>query len=190
MNSSILNIISNIPDAVKLLLEYGADPNLGGTKACSRLLSKPDPAFPLMTAVRCGAVESVRLLLAAGARCEGVPVLYGALYRTPTDEDQSEAVEILRMLLEKGAKAEVNKGQPYPNYDIPKFDSPLQAAVYVGGGRLEEKVKLLLDAGADVNVEAYNEEVPLVESVMAELGEESEVYRMLKEAEGKQGKGE
>ncbi|RPA73612.1 hypothetical protein BJ508DRAFT_380988 [Ascobolus immersus RN42] len=188
MNSSILNIVSDIPDAVKLLLEYGADPNLGGVGANSRALSKPNPAYPLMTAVRCGKVETVRLLLAAGAKVDIAPVLYGALYRTPVEDDQSECVEILRLLLEHGGDKEVDKRQPYPNYDIPRFDTVLQAAVYLGGGKLEEKVRLLVGAGARVDVEAFNEPegTGLVEYVKTEMGEGSEVYKVLKEAEEKQ----
>lgn len=121
-------------------------------------------------------MESVKLLLEAGA-ADAVS-LYYSLYI----KDVGKHVEMLETLLEGGLKKYVNETQPLPNIDVHRYDSVLQAALYVGGYGLEEKVRLLLNAGADVEVDAFNEEVGVTDWAKNELGEDSGVYKLLKGA--------
>jgi hypothetical protein len=101
-------------EVVRVLLEAGADPNLGG----------PQSRFPLHEAVRSKYPKMVELLLAAGARIdilneEGRLPLHCAL---GTEEDRSENV---RLLLAHGA--DVNrpdsKGEPPLFYVLNGYDS-------------------------------------------------------------------
>lgn len=170
------------PHLVKLLLDHGADPNLPGVQRMTRNFANPNPKTALTQAVLAGQLDSVNLLLDAGA--SDFVALYAALYASPREED-ANSVEIMRVVVERLGKF-VNSPQPLANHGIPRFDSVLQATLYNGGERMGERVKILLDAGADVEVEAFNEEFGVLEWAKEELGEESEVYRLLREAREKQ----
>ena len=114
------------PDMVELLLNAGAEANFA-----------PMGEPPLMTAARSGVVASVRHLLAAGADIHAVDGWRG---QTPLMWAAAENhVAVMEVLLEGGAEiSATSKG----NFTALKFAVRQDA---------RDAVKLLIDAGADVN---------------------------------------
>ena len=108
---------------------------------------------PLIAAASGGNARVVKVLLENGAEVDandsyGYTPLYYALW---TDGNDSE--EIVRALIASGA--DVNKRSPSD-----KRYSPLVFAIWLREGR-EDNVKVLLDAGADIDVKDDNGLTPL-----------------------------
>ncbi len=125
-------------DIVRLLLKAGADVNY---------LDKYR-STPLMRAAGEKNIEVVRLLLEAGADANASS---GESGETPLTSNikHNGSEEILRTLLEHGASARPKS-----------FEPPLVSAVQVGA---TEKVRMLLDHGADINATApFTDSTPLM----------------------------
>ena len=136
--------VSGYTDFVKLLLDYGADVN------------KPNKynVTPLMVAALEGHTEIVKSLLDKGAKAvwsddgERTPVLMACQI--------NGNAQTVKLLLDAGAKEQINKSE----LDM-KGDFPLRAASSVNK---TEIVKLLIEAGADVNKTAVNGDTALMQA--------------------------
>lgn len=156
-------------EIVKLLLAKGADvaarDSLGATA--------------LSLAADAGDAATVSLLLAKGADANAKDVSG----QTPLDNAAAEAnLEIMRMLLSKGADPNTITA-PTTTPDVKNGPialgslTPLLLAVPCGG---PETVKLLLDAGAKVNVKDVRGMTPLMLAVASDHAD-PEVIRLLLE---------
>ncbi|KAF7349543.1 Ankyrin repeat-containing domain protein [Mycena sanguinolenta] len=114
-------------DIVQLLLERGADVNLGGRQFGS----------PLGAASYQGKSDVVQLLLDKGADVNLGGGEYGSPLGAASHRGESD---IVQLLLDKGADVNLGGGE---------YGSPLGAASYWGKSDI---VQLLLDKGADVNL--------------------------------------
>lgn len=125
------------PEVVSLLLEKGADPNLGNNTA-------------LYNAVVYYSVDAIKLLLAKGAQVDKGVI-------TPGNDDPGGYKKLLADELAKGKKADKKQikvleglvaSAPAPTKETRQ--SPLEYAI--GNSNCVECVKLLLDAGAKTDV--------------------------------------
>ncbi|MCA9175060.1 MAG: ankyrin repeat domain-containing protein [Planctomycetales bacterium] len=154
------NLLSNSPlalavrnghtAAVKVLLEFGANPNEYGIYSLT----------PLANAAERGQLEIVRHLLAHGANVHAAPDAYTALMRACIGGH----AEIAKLLLEAGAdiNAKHDDGQ-----------LPLHFAAKRGSAAC---VALLLKHGADLSAKAYGKDTPLD---YARLYKRTEVIQLL-----------
>ncbi len=95
------------PKALEIMLRHGADPQ-GRDK---------DGDTPLMEAARAGDVESVRVLLAAGADVNAVNPEYGSEHTAMIDAISGGDGEVLRLFKAAGAvdtRVTAENGQPLP----------------------------------------------------------------------------
>lgn len=129
------------PEMVKLLLDGGADPNIGQLViADEECTEEEEPtAPPISYAVWGGRPENARVLIAAGANPSAV-YRQRSLLHTCANEG---LVEMMRILLDGGAD---------PNYRNENDHTPLHWALYDAEMPRKEMVEMLLAAGADPNV--------------------------------------
>lgn len=124
------------PSVARLLLAHGANPNL----AC------PNGQTPLHTAAGRGDIESMRSLLDAGANLQPIETA-----GTPLSEAvQHGQLEAVKFLLQRSA-------QP----DIASPQNGMTALHWAASLGLPEMVRLLLDAGANVNADSSSQGTPL-----------------------------
>lgn len=162
-------VANDAREIVPLLLEKGADPNA----------ARDSGETPLMTAVRVGSPDVVKLLLARGANVNVKEQKFGQtalMWATGKPE-------VVRMLLEKGADGRpVTKaweitatnytpitftlgvtGIPWNNDGEYKVRSGGQSALLFAVQKDDiESVRMLLDAGLDVNQAAADGTTPLL----------------------------
>lgn len=119
-------VVKGDVDSTKLLLAFGADPNL----------SDENKIYPLTESAFLGDLETARALLSAGANPNltnkngATPLMFAVL---------GSHVAIVQTLLQKGAT---------PDTSWIKSTTPLQEAAFSGN---KEIVQLLISAGASVN---------------------------------------
>lgn len=127
-------------DIVELLLNKGADPNIG------------EPT-PLYWAAHDGYLNIVKLLIKRGAKVkskEGGDALFAA-------SGSDEKLAIAKILIENGADLD-----HFGKEGLPLLGSPLMRAVYEGQA---EMVKLLLNSGANINAAGKDGETCLFSAV-------------------------
>jgi ankyrin repeat protein len=114
-------------ETVKMLLEYGADPNAEG----------PTYGFALTASAYDGTTGIMQALLAKGADVNKRGGEYGTALQAAAFRGDSENVELL-----------LNHGAVLNTDPIGYYGNELQAAVFTGD---ETTIKLLIDRGANVN---------------------------------------
>jgi uncharacterized protein len=163
---------------IGLLLDAGADANA------------PDPAgeTPLMSATRVGRVDAVTLLLDRGAKVDVADATYQQTALMVAVRENHP--DIVKLLIARGAsvnaKTRVGRTPPWvlPN-SVPGFGhgigivrggspdrgrrQPIPGAMtpllYASRDGRMETVRMLLDAGADVNLRDANEITPLISAI-------------------------
>jgi ankyrin len=163
---------------IGILLDAGADPNA------------PDPAgdTPLMSAVRVGRADAVTLLLARGARVDATdPTYQQTALMVAVRENHPD---IVKLLIARGAavnaRTRVGRTPPWvlPNSQpgfghgigIVRGGSPdrgrraptpggMTPLLYASRDGRKETVRMLLDAGADVNLRDANDITPLLAAI-------------------------
>jgi len=137
------------PEFVKLLLDRGADVN----RKCEAYGNTA-----LMSAAKAGKVETTRLLLDSGADPNArnrhgdtalLAVTESLSHRAQfplTDKPNDDYLQIVRLLLEKGADVNMSR--------TGKYSQGVTALMHCSVARNPELVKLLLDKGADVNAKS------------------------------------
>ena len=128
-------------DVVKVLLEYGADANVHDYQQGYEF-----EATALQAASSVGNEAIVRLLLASGARVDGLAGTYGTALQVASTQGKET---IVKVLLEEGANVNAEGG---------KYKTALQAARAKKHAGI---VKLLLDKGADDRGEKRHKEILL-----------------------------
>jgi ankyrin repeat protein len=129
------------PEAARLLLQRGADPNAHGEKGGTALTAAAFSAQP----------EVVRLLLEHGANAGAA--LADDTRRTPLylaangQGDEEHAIEVAKLLLDKGADINVR----VVDYNSTEGWTPLLAAMRAQRWKL---ARFLVERGADVNAQS------------------------------------
>ena len=103
---------------IKMLLDYGADPNFRDKKSCYA-----DDCIPIIRAVNKGIVKNVQLLLDAGANANittnggGTPLIW-LIYRHDGHCDNDNCLKIARLLINAGAdvNAKAKNGKTVLDY--------------------------------------------------------------------------
>lgn len=122
-------IETNKFDIVRILLEHGADPNLGSTVR--------EMETPLYRAINSENLELVRMLLAFRADPNLLSDIGIGVSKRPLLAAVSKGnIQMVRLLLEQGAD---------PNLSSPDFGTPLTKAVEAGNIQI---VKVLIENGA------------------------------------------
>jgi ankyrin repeat protein len=150
--------------SLKWLLDHGANPNM----MSQRLLpgSCLQPTTPLAEAATLSDPGALRLLLSHGAEMDPEAIFHAIGIRYLRN-----GTATLKELLEHGADA---------NYDSDRWCTPLHYAVRRG---LTDKLKVLLQYGADPNVKPLNEHASALEYAMEEG--QTEMYEIMKAAQSK-----
>ena len=161
------------PEIMRLLLAAGARP-----RRVVRLSAGADSISPLMAAVRASSLESVRLLLAAGAsvprrNSRGETALMLALWSEATNT--AAVVDVIEELLDAGADVNAHDlaGNTPLHHAAKRRAMPWAAAV----------ARLLPDNGADGRIKNREKHTP-AGCVPAGAARDSELYRLLLAAEG------
>jgi ankyrin repeat protein len=122
-------VIKEKEQVVRLLLENGADPNVG---------PGGEYGYPLQAAIAKNKPELVQLLLGHGARIEAAGGKYGTSLQAAAFAGNERVMDIL-----------LKKGVPDVNTVGGEFGTALRAAIAM---QHESIVKTLLDAGADIDL--------------------------------------
>lgn len=186
------------PEAVRLLLEHGADPN-------ARDLG--DNATPLHFAAANGALDNVRLLLDAGADVQGTGDAHNGNVIGWAAREGNEAV--INLLLERGARHHIFSAMALRDHDLvqklveedpdcllrrrSRFENghtPLHAAFaspdglgFLAGRPDYAMLESLIELGADVEAADDKGRTPLA---LAMLRGDNEAIRLLKAAGAKE----
>jgi len=192
-----LHVAVRHPEAVRVLLEHGADPN-------ARDLG--DNATPLHFAAANGALDSVRLLLDAGADVHGTGDLHNGEVIGWAAREGNEAV--INLLLERGARHHIFSAIALRDRDLAqklieedpdcllrrrsRFENghtPLHAAFaspdglgFLAGQPDYAMLELLIELGADVEATDDKGRTPLA---VAMLRGDHEAIRLLRAAGAK-----
>jgi ankyrin repeat protein/uncharacterized glyoxalase superfamily protein PhnB len=192
--STGLHLAAAHPDAVRLLLEHGADPNARDAG---------DNATALHVAAAGGHIESVRVLLDAGAGVHGHGDLHDGGVIGWAVRPGNEAV--VELLLARGARHHIFSAMALRDYGLvrqlvsedpaclnrrrSRFESgqlPLHAAIappdglgFLAGGPDHKMLQLLIELGADVESRDGSGRTPLE---LAILRGDAEAVRILKAA--------
>lgn len=143
VDAGLLNYAANYRHlaVAKLLIEEGADADLGGTPI----------GTPLTIAAEAGDVAMAKLLIQRGADVNRMPEFdFTPLHRAVIIGN----VDMVELLLNEGASVDLRHGSD---------PTPLLVAAGMGS---EEIVDLLLKRGADVNKENRRNETPLFRAAM------------------------
>jgi ankyrin repeat protein len=193
--STGLHLAVRHPDAVKLLIEHGADPNARDAG---------DNASPLHFAAAHGDLESVRILLDAGADVHGVGDLHQGEVIGWAARAGNDAV--IKLLLERGARHHIFSAMALDDLTLveklveedpeslgrrrSRFEdgqTPVHAAFArpdgVGGTPNYAMLELLLELGADVEAADDKGRTPLA---VAMLRGDREAMRLLKASGAKE----
>ncbi|MBV9494080.1 MAG: ankyrin repeat domain-containing protein [Acidobacteria bacterium] len=192
--STALHLAAKHPDAVRLLLEHGADPNLRDTG---------DRATPLHYAAANGSLESVRALLDAGADVHGHGDLHEGDAIGWAARIGNEAV--IELLLARGARHHIFSAMALRDRELvqklveddpdqllrrrSRFENaqtPVHAAFvppdglgFLAGAPDYAMLQVLLDLGADVDAPDDRGRTPLA---IALLRRDDEAIRILRAA--------
>jgi ankyrin repeat protein len=195
--STGLHLAVRHPDAVRLLIEHGADPNVRDVG---------DNATPLHFAAANGCLESVRILLDAGADVHGTGDVHTGEVIGWAARQGNEAV--IDLLLERGARHHIFSAMALGDRDLvrrlvdenpeclarrrSRFENehtPLHAAFappdglgWLSGRPDYAMMKLLIELGADIEAKDDKGRTPLA---LAMLRGDQEAMRLLKEAGAK-----
>jgi ankyrin repeat protein len=196
--STGLHLAVRHPGAVRLLIEYGADPNVRDVG---------DNATALHFAAAHGSLESVRILLDAGADVHGTGDVHKGDVIGWAARQGNEAV--IDLLLERGARHHIFSAMALGDRDLvqrlveenpeclarrrSRFESghtPLHAAFappdglgWLAGRRDYSMMELLIELGADIEAQDDKGRTPLA---LAMLRGDQQAMRLLKEAGAKQ----
>lgn len=156
--ATLLSRVVTDDSLVEWFLTHGADPNLSVQRDNRDRFGEPetDSCAALEISASRGSVESVRRLLAAGARMENGSPLYFAAGACPPNanphaspvrpsKDFDEArIPIMALLIEKGADVNGKLQSRHMTAQYPIVNAVLAGAV--------ERVRWLLNQGADPNL--------------------------------------